>query len=63
MSRLTRVLQVCQTYDMPEYKKLLFLKEIGYTHLRITQGVNSLLQLSGMLARLCRVSAAKSMTQ
>jgi len=60
---INNVRKVCQTFDMPEYKKLLFLKEIGYTHLRITQGVNSLLQLSGMLARLCRVSAAKSMTQ
>ncbi|XP_063683799.1 replication factor C subunit 2-like [Bolinopsis microptera] len=42
---INNVRKVCQTFDMPEYKKLLFLKEIGYTHLRITQGVNSLLQL------------------
>ena len=29
------------------------LKEIGYTHMRIVEGVNNLLQLSGLLARMC----------
>lgn len=29
------------------------LQEIGYTHMRIVEGVNSLLQLSGLLARMC----------
>ena len=28
-------------------------KEIGYAHMRIVEGVNSLLQLSGLLARMC----------
>ncbi|XP_060564748.1 replication factor C subunit 2-like [Ruditapes philippinarum] len=32
-------------------------KEIGYTHMRIAEGVHSLLQMSGMLARLCKKSA------
>ena len=31
-------------------------KEIGYTHMRIAEGVNSLLQMSGMLSRLCQKS-------
>lgn len=29
------------------------LQEIGYTHMRIVEGVNSLLQLSGLVARMC----------
>ena len=33
-----------------------FLQEIGYTHMRIAEGVDSLLQMSGLLARLCKKS-------
>ena len=29
------------------------LQEIGYTHMRVAEGVSSLLQMSGLLARLC----------
>lgn len=54
------VFRVCKNHDMPEYLKLEFIKEIGYTHMRIAQGVHSLLQMSGMIARLCRVSATPS---
>lgn len=37
-------------------------QEIGFTHMRIAEGNNSLLQLSGLLARMCRkvVPPAKS---
>ncbi|XP_077995690.1 replication factor C subunit 2-like [Glandiceps talaboti] len=48
--------RVCKTAQMPEYLKLEFIKEIGYTHLRIAEGVQSLLQMSGLLARLCQKS-------
>lgn len=51
------VFRVCKTHDMPEYLKLEFIKEIGYTHMRIAEGIQSLLQMSGMLARLCKKSA------
>lgn len=57
------VFRVCKTHSMPEYIKLEFIKEIGYTHMRIVEGVQSLLQLSGLLARLCRKSAAPSSIQ
>ena len=43
-------------YPMAEFIKLEFIKEIGLTHLALVQGTQSLLQLSGMLARLCQVS-------
>ncbi|XP_057717340.1 replication factor C subunit 2 [Corythoichthys intestinalis] len=47
------IFRVCKTYQMAEYLKLEFIKEIGYTHMRIVEGVNSLLQLAGLVARLC----------
>ncbi|CAL8253243.1 unnamed protein product [Arctogadus glacialis] len=47
------IFRVCKTYQMAEYLKLEFIKEIGYTHMRIVEGVNSLLQMAGLLARLC----------
>ncbi|KAL4223628.1 Subunit of heteropentameric Replication factor C (RF-C) [Mactra antiquata] len=51
------IFRVCKNHDMPEYLKLEFIKEIGYTHMRIAEGIHSLLQMSGMLARLCKKSA------
>uniref|UniRef100_A0A7R9WT78 Replication factor C C-terminal domain-containing protein n=1 Tax=Craspedostauros australis TaxID=1486917 RepID=A0A7R9WT78_9STRA len=40
---------------MPEGTKLEFLREIGFTHMRISNGVDSLLQLLGLVSRLCQV--------
>ncbi|XP_034392288.1 replication factor C subunit 2 [Cyclopterus lumpus] len=51
------IFRVCKTYQMAEYLKLDFIKEIGYTHMRVSEGVNSLLQMSGLLARLCSKTA------
>ncbi|XP_023236574.1 replication factor C subunit 2-like [Centruroides sculpturatus] len=50
---ITNVFRVCKNHSMPEYLKLEFIKEIGYTHMKIVKGVQSLLQMSGLLARLC----------
>ncbi|RXG61583.1 Replication factor C subunit 2 [Armadillidium vulgare] len=52
---IINIQRVCKNVDMAEYLKLEFLKEIGYTHLRIVQGMTTLLQLSGLLARLCKI--------
>jgi replication factor C subunit 2/4 len=43
---------------MNEFLKLEFLREIGFAHMRIGDGVNSRLQLTGMLAKLCRNALA-----
>ncbi|XP_026187275.1 replication factor C subunit 2 isoform X1 [Mastacembelus armatus] len=51
------IFRVCKTYQMAEYLKLEFIKEIGYTHMRVTEGVNSLLQMAGLLGRLCSKTA------
>jgi len=41
---------------LPEALKLEYLREIGFTHMRIADGVNSLLQLLGLVARLSQMS-------
>lgn len=46
---LFKVTKVC---DLKEAEKLEFLKEIGFTHMRIADGINSLLQLLGLVGRL-----------
>jgi len=53
------VFRVCKNHDMAEYLKLEFVKEIGYTHMRIVQGVKSLLQMAGLLAKLCQIATSK----
>jgi replication factor C subunit 2/4 len=60
---MATVFRVVKNYSMPEYLKLEFLKEIGLTQAVAADGVSSLLQLDGMLARLCQVQAESSLTQ
>jgi len=45
---------------LPEALKLEFLREIGFTHMRIADGVNSSLQLYGLVARLSALPTAES---
>uniref|UniRef100_W5KFB3 Replication factor C subunit 2 n=1 Tax=Astyanax mexicanus TaxID=7994 RepID=W5KFB3_ASTMX len=52
------IFRVCKTFQMAEYLKLEYIKEIGYTHMKIAEGVNSLLQMAGLLGRLCSKTAA-----
>lgn len=47
--------RVVKTYDMPEFAKLEFIREVGQTHVRVAEGCDTLLQMAGMLARLARV--------
>lgn len=54
---ITSIFRVCKNHDMAEYLKLEFIREIGYTHMRIVQGVQTLLQMSGLLARLCKIAS------
>ncbi|KAK4103811.1 DNA replication factor C-like protein [Parathielavia hyrcaniae] len=41
---------------LSENAKLEFIKEIGFTHMKILEGVQTLLQLSGCVARLCKLN-------
>ncbi|KIP10111.1 hypothetical protein PHLGIDRAFT_125772 [Phlebiopsis gigantea 11061_1 CR5-6] len=51
------VFRVVKTFDeIPEYTKLEYIKEIGFTHMRILEGVGTLIQLGGLMARLCKMN-------
>lgn len=55
----THALQVVRNSNqLKEFIKLEYLKEIGFCHMRIGDGVNSRLQLSGLLAKLCKTAVA-----
>lgn len=56
------VFRIAKNHNLPEYLKLEFIREIGFTHMRIADGVDSLLQMSALLARLCRKSVAPAAT-
>lgn len=47
------VFRVVKAYDMNDKLKLMFMKEIGTTHMCIADGATSALQLHGLVARLC----------
>eukprot|EP00963_Diacronema_lutheri_P007470 scaffold649_cov347-Pavlova_lutheri.AAC.109 len=55
MDIITTLFRVVKSYQALDFVKLEYMKEVGLTHMRIGDGVDSLLQLSGLLARLCKV--------
>lgn len=56
---IANIFRVCKRMDMDEKLKLLFIREIGESHMKIVDGINSLLQMSSLLARLCEASYLK----
>jgi replication factor C subunit 2/4 len=52
---ISTLFRVVKGMPIPEQRKLEALKEIGLTHMRIVNGLGSLLQLSALLARLCQI--------
>lgn len=54
---ISNIFRVCKNLPIEETLKLDFVKEIGITHLGIVDGLNSLLQMNSLLARLCRRAA------
>ncbi len=52
---LQTLFRVTRNMDMPEATKLEFLKIIGMYHMRILDGLDSLVQLSGLLAELSQL--------
>mmetsp|Transcript_25085 Transcript_25085/g.53785 ORF Transcript_25085/g.53785 Transcript_25085/m.53785 type:complete len:392 (-) Transcript_25085:383-1558(-) len=53
---IATLFRVCRYYECHEFLKLEFIKEIGFCHMRIQEGVNSRLQLAGLLAKLCKLA-------
>jgi len=60
MDIITTVFRVVRNSDVEEFLKLEFIKEIGFCHMRIGDGVDSHLQMSGLLARLCKTAVRAS---
>ena len=54
------VFKVTKTFEMNEDLKMEFFREIGTTHMRIADGVGSLLQLQGLCGRMCQVAESMS---
>merc|ERR1712038_1419121 len=54
---ITNVFRVCKTLELAEFIKLEFIKQIGYTHMKIVKGTNSLLQMAALLAQLCKIAS------
>lgn len=53
---ITTLFRVVKTMDsLPEFMKLEYIKEIGMTHMVILEGVQTLLQLAGLIGRLCKL--------
>jgi replication factor C subunit 2/4 len=50
------IFKVVKAQDLPEATKLEYLREIGFTHMRIADGVNTQLQLLGLVARLSQMA-------
>ncbi|KAJ1557942.1 replication factor C subunit 4 [Cladochytrium tenue] len=48
--------RVVKAYEMPEYLKLEFIREIGTVHMRMLEGLQTIVQVSGLAARLCMLS-------
>uniref|UniRef100_A0A7S0TD67 Replication factor C C-terminal domain-containing protein n=1 Tax=Chrysocystis fragilis TaxID=1411660 RepID=A0A7S0TD67_9STRA len=51
------VFKVSKTLDLPEPRKLDLIKLVGLTHMRIADGAATLLQLSGLLAKIYNSNA------
>eukprot|EP01083_Nonionella_stella_P171927 588457_1 len=48
--------KVIKMFEMPERMKLDFIREIGFMHMRIAEGVDTTIQLTGLVAKLCTVA-------
>eukprot|EP00965_Chrysotila_dentata_P039150 1301821-Pleurochrysis_carterae.AAC.3 len=45
--------RITKNEDMDEALKLEFIKEVGIVHMRVLDGVDSLMQLTGLVGKLC----------
>ena len=61
ISTMFRVTKTIPT--LSEHAKLEFIREIGFTHMRILDGVQSLLQLSGCVSKLCKINMKPELFQ
>lgn len=55
ITTIFRVVKNFESANMTEWSRLEFIKEIGFTHVRILDGLDSFVQLTALVARLCRL--------
>lgn len=53
---VSSMFRVVKFYKMPEFTKLEYLKQIGVAQIRIVQGVNSSLQMRGLISHFVKIS-------
>lgn len=54
--------RVTKTLDsLSEHSKLEFIRIIGFTHMRILEGLQTYLQLAGCVAKLCKLNMKPSL--
>ena len=54
---VTTIFKVAKAYAMPEQVKLEVIQAISATHMRVADGVGTLLQMQGLVARICDIAA------
>jgi len=59
---ISTLFRVVKSYEMIEYLKLEYLKEIGFVHMKTLNGLGTLLQLGGLVSRLCQLGKKASQT-
>ena len=57
---VTTVFRVVKAQEMPEQLKLDMVQVISSIHLRVADGVGTLLQMQGMVARLCELAPRRT---
>ena len=56
---VTTMFKVTKNLEMEESLKLAFLREIGFVHMRLTEGLTTQLQLAGLLGKLCSIASTR----
>jgi len=58
---IDNIFRVCKIVDMNNTLKLAFIREIGQTHIKICNGLNSVLQMSSLLGQMCELSSSNQL--
>jgi replication factor C subunit 2/4 len=58
---ISTVFRICKGFEMAEFLKMVFMREVGFIHMRIAEGTNSFCQLTGLLAKLVRIAREASL--
>ncbi len=53
---VSTLFKVVKNADMPEFLKLEYIKQIGFSHMKVLEGLCTLTHLSGLMAKLCKLT-------